>query len=93
MRSLAPGSHFGQADEEGVGPTSAGSERPNHDSFVFERLFDEFGDRIDLGTIHEIAAQELAALAVVKIHDFVPIFALRKARARLIQRSSLGRGA
>jgi hypothetical protein len=52
-------------------------------SIVTARLSDEFAGRFEPGTIGLVAAEEIASLGEVRIHDFVPILAHRRGRARL----------
>jgi hypothetical protein len=60
-----------------------GNERLDPLPIVTARLSDEFADRFDPGTISLVAAEEIASLGEVRIHDFVPILAHRRGRARL----------
>lgn len=50
---------------------------------VFEQLSEEFGDRIDSGTIRRVASEEVALFDGAKVRDFIPMIAWRLARARL----------
>ena len=57
---------------------------PRHASeVVFEQLAAEFGDRIDSGTIRQVASEEVAQFDGAKVRDFIPTIAWRSARARL----------
>ena len=57
---------------------------PHHASvIVFEQLSEEFGDRIDSGTIRRVASEEVAVFDGAKVRDFIPVIAWRLARARL----------
>ena len=57
---------------------------PHHASVVvFQQLSEEFGDRIDSGTIRRVATEEVALFDGAKVRDFIPMIAWRLARARL----------
>jgi hypothetical protein len=57
---------------------------PHHASVVvFKQLSEEFGDRIDSGTIRRVASEEVALFDGAKVRDFIPMIAWRLARARL----------
>jgi len=60
-----------------------GVERSDQHSFVVKQLCAEFGDRVDPVTIQDVAAGELAGFADARVREFVPIFAWRRARARI----------
>jgi hypothetical protein len=66
-----------------------GVERAGRESFVVEQLCTEFGDRLDPVMIRAVAAEELNHFAGAKVREFVPIFAWRRARARLRSRLEL----
>jgi hypothetical protein len=71
-----------------------GNKRLDPLPIVTARLSDEFANRFDSGTISLVAAEEIASLGEVRIHDFVPILAHRRIRSRLrsLARSAERRG-
>jgi hypothetical protein len=50
---------------------------------LFEQLHDEFGDRVDLAFLHEVAREEVGSFGDARIRDFVPLIAYRQARQRV----------
>jgi hypothetical protein len=48
-----------------------------------ERLADEYGGSVSTETIDRAAVEALDDLSSARVRDFVPVFAWRRARARL----------
>jgi len=57
---------------------------------LFEQLHDEFGDRVDLAFLHEVAHEEVGSFGDAKVRDFVPLIAYRQARQRVARRLESG---
>ena len=53
---------------------------------VIDQLSAEFGDRIDLASIRQVATQEVALFENAKVRTHVQVIAWRLARARLSAR-------
>ena len=57
---------------------------------VEQMLGAEFQGRVLPGTIRQVAAEEVAAFASARVRTFIPIFAWRQARIRILAMLELG---
>ena len=57
---------------------------------VEQMLGAEFQGRVLPGTIRQVAAEEVAAFASARVRTFIPIFAWRQARTRILAMLELG---
>jgi hypothetical protein len=55
---------------------------------LFEQLLDEFGDRVDVQFLHQVAREEAGSFSDARIRTFVPMIAFRQARQRVLRHAA-----